>query len=257
MAMVEVRRAGAVALVQLNRPDVLNAISTDFARELTAELRALAAEPRLRAVVLASSGGRAFCAGADLKERNGFSDAELRAQRPVFRELFAAVLDLPMPAVAAVGGFALGGGFELALCCDLIAADANAVFGLPETSVGLVPGGGGTQLLSRRIGPARAADLLYTGRQVGYAEACALGIVDRAARTGSSALDTALELAASVAANSPVAVRGAKRALHTGYGLPLEVGLEVEDAAWRTAAFCADRVEGIRAFAEKRRPEFG
>lgn len=254
--MIEVRRDGALALVLLNRAEALNAISTAFAAELAERLRELAAEPRLRALVLAANGGRAFCVGADLKERNGFSDAELYAQRPVFRELFDAVRELPMPAVAAVGGFALGGGFELALCCDLIAADANAVFGLPETSVGLVPGGGGTQLLSRRIGLSRAADLLYTGRQVAYAEACELGIVDLAAKTGASALDAALELAECIAANSPVALRGAKHALHTGYDLPLAAALDVEDAAWRQAAFSTDRIEGIQAFTEKRRPRF-
>lgn len=254
--MIEVRRDGALALVLLNRTEALNAISTAFAAELAQRLRELGAEPRLRAVVLASNGGRAFSVGADLKERNGFSDAELHAQRPVFRELFDAARGLPMPAVAAVGGYALGGGFELALCCDLIAADANAVFGMPETSVGLVPGGGGTQLLSRRVGLSRAADLLYTARQVGYAEACELGLVDQAAKTGASALDAALDLGAAIAANSPTALRGAKRALHTGYDLPLEAALDVEDAAWRQAAFSADRIEGIQAFAEKRRPRF-
>ena len=255
--MIEVRRAGVVASVLLDRPRALNAISTEFARELTAHLRVLADEPGLRAVLLASSGGRAFCVGADLKERDGFTEADLDAQRTVFRALFDAVRELPMPAVAAVGGFALGGGFELALCCDLIVADAGAVFGLPETGVGLVPGGGGTQLLSRRIGLSRAADLLYTGRQVGYAEACTLGIVDRAARSGASASDAGLELAEAIAANSPIAVRAAKLALRTGLDGSLAAGLEIEDAAWRAAAFSPDRVEGIRAFTEKRRPEFG
>ena len=254
--MIEVRHDGAVAVVLLDRPEALNAISTAFARELTGQLRALAAEPSTRAVVLASSVGRAFCVGADLKERDGFADADMYAQRAVLRALFDAVRALPMPAVAAVGGFALGGGFELALCCDLIAADAGAVFGLPETSVGLVPGGGGTQLLSRRIGLSRAADLIYTGRHVGHAEACTLGIVDRTAKSGAGALDTGLELAAAIAANSPIAVRRAKHALRTGFDVPLAAGLEVEDAAWRVAAFSPDRVEGIRAFTEKRRPDF-
>ena len=146
-------------------------------------MRELAADASLRAAVLSAADekgySKAYCVGADLKERNGFSDAEFMAQRLVYRAMFGSVLELPVPIIAAVSGFALGGGLELALCCDLIAADEGAVFGLPEVTVGLVPGGGGTQLLARKIGPSRAADLLYTGRRVEFAEACALGIVDR------------------------------------------------------------------------------
>ncbi|MBR7824787.1 enoyl-CoA hydratase/isomerase family protein [Actinospica sp. MGRD01-02] len=257
MAMIEVSRAGAVAEVVLNRPEALNAISTAFAGELAARMGELAADGSLRAAVLRANGEKAFCVGADLKERNGFSDAEFLAQRIAFRELFGSILGLPVPIIAAVGGYALGGGLELALCCDLIAADETAVFGLPEVTVGLVPGGGGTQLLARKIGPSRAGDLLYTGRRVGFAEACALGIVDRPVDEVGTAPAAALELARRIAANSPVAVRNAKRALRTGVDLPLAAGLDVEDSAWRAAAFSADRAEGIRAFNEKRPPVFG
>ena len=256
--MIEVRRhAGAVAEVVLNRSEALNAISTAFAEELTARMRELALDEGLRAAVLSAAGDGAYCVGADLKERNGFGDAEFLAQRLVFRALFGSVLDLPVPIIAAVSGYALGGGLELALGCDLIAADAGAVFGLPEVTVGLVPGGGGTQLLARKIGPSRAADLLYTGRRVEFAEACALGIVDRPVDGGATASAAALDLARRIAANSPVGVRNAKRALRTGIGLPLAAGLDVEDTAWRAAAFSADRAEGIRAFNEKRPPVFG
>lgn len=257
MAMIEVRREGAVAEVVLNRPEALNAISTAFAEELTSRMRELAADGSLRAAVLSATGERAYCVGADLKERNGFSDAEFMAQRLVYRAMFGSVLDLPVPIIAAVSGFALGGGLEFALCCDLIAADEGAVFGLPEVTVGLVPGGGGTQLLARKIGPSRAAELLYSGRRVEFAEACALGIVDRAVGGRGTASAAALEWAKQVAANSPVGVRNAKRALRTGIDLPLAAGLDVEDAAWRATAFSADRAEGIRAFNEKRPPAFG
>jgi len=257
MALIEVSRAGAVAEIVLNRPEALNAISTAFARELTERMRELAADDGLRAAVLSANGERAYCVGADLKERNGFGDAEFLAQRLVFRAMFGSVLDLPVPIIAAVGGFALGGGLELALCCDLIAADESAVFGLPEVTVGLVPGGGGTQLLARKIGPSRAAELLYTGRRVEFAEARALGIVDRPVTGGRAVSAEALELAERIAANSPVGVRNAKHALRTGLDLPLAAGLDVEDAAWRAAAFSADRAEGIRAFNEKRPPAFG
>jgi len=244
---------GHVAELVLDRPEALNALSTAFARELADATAGLAADPGLRAVVLSSSQARAFCVGADLKERNAFTDADLRAQRPVLRAAFGGVLGLPVPAIAAVEGFALGGGCELALSCDLVVAGATAELGLPEVSVGLVPGGGGTQLLVRRVGSSRAADLIFTARRVDADEALRLGVVDRVVPAG-RARTAALELAAAVAANSPVGVRNAKRALRLGQTADLAAGLELEDAAWRATAFSADRVEGIRAFAEKRRP---
>jgi enoyl-CoA hydratase/carnithine racemase len=249
------RHDGPVAEVVLDRPGALNAVSTALAERLTAVLHELAADDDIRAVVLSSSNERAFCVGADLKERAGFTDDDLLGQRPVIRALFSAVRDLPMPAIAAVHGFALGGGFELALSCDLIVADESAVLGLTEVTVGLVPGGGGTQLLARRIGIGRAADLVLSGRKVQVAEAYALGIVDRLADSG-QARAVALELSRAIAANSPVAVRHAKRALTLGAGRPLQQGLEVEDAAWHAAAVSADRREGIAAFAEKRSPRW-
>ena len=183
------------------------------------------------------------------------SDAQIMDQRPVFRAAFGALLALPQPAIAAVRGFALGGGCELALSCDVIVADETAVFGLPETTVGLVPGCGGTQLAARRIGPGRAAELIFTGRKVAAAEAERIGLVDRLVPAG-AARQRALELARQIAANSPVAVRAAKRALRNGAGLTLAAALDVEDAAWRTAAASADRREGIAAFAEKRQPQW-
>jgi enoyl-CoA hydratase/carnithine racemase len=167
--------------------------------------------------------------------------------------MFGAVLGLPQPAIAAVHGFALGGGTELALSCDLIVADSTAVFGLPEVTVGLVPGGGGTQLALRRLGPGRAADLVLTGRKVGVEEAEQVGLVDRRVPLGDDGR-VALDLALQITVNSPVAVRAAKRALRHGWGVSLEAGLDIEDAAWRTAALSADRREGVAAFAAKRSP---
>jgi len=254
---VNVRRlagAPAIAEIVLDRPEALNALSTAVAGRLAAVCAELAADREVRAIVLAAA-GRAFCVGADLKERAAMSDAELMAQRPVFRAAFGAVLALPQPAVAAVHGYALGGGCELALSCDLIVADETAVFGLPETTVGLVPGSGGTQLALRRLGPGRAADLVLTGRRVGAGEAERLGLADRLVPAGTAA-EHARELAGQIAANSPVAVVQAKKALRLGSGVPLAVGLEVEDAAWRATAFSADRKEGIAAFVQKREPRW-
>jgi enoyl-CoA hydratase/carnithine racemase len=244
-----------VVEIVLDRPEAHNALSTAMARELGEVTRRVAAEDGVRAVVLSSSSEKAFCVGADLKERNRFSDADLMAQRPHFRAAFTGVLDLPVPTVAAVHGFALGGGFEFALSCDLVVCDETAMLGLPEVTVGVIPGGGGTQLLARRIGSSRAADLIFTGRRVDVDEAERLGLADRRVPAGSDR-DAALELAAMIAANSPVGVRNAKRALRLGLDVDLATGLEVEDGAWRATAFSADRAEGVAAFNEKRRPDW-
>lgn len=252
---VAVRRHGYVAELRLDRPKAMNAVSTAMARSLTAACDALAADPDARVVVLTSTHERAFCVGADLKERNSFSDADLRRQRPVARAAYTGVLELPVPTVAAVHGFALGGGFELALSCDLIVADRTAVVGLPEVSVGVIPGGGGTQLLPRRVGAARAAELIFTARRVEAAEAAELGLVDQLVDAGNDR-EAALELASRIAANSPVGLRAAKRALRLGHGKDLRSGLEIEDAAWRAVAFSGDRAEGVAAFNEKRRPQW-
>ena len=244
---------GPVAELVLDRAEAHNALSTAMARDVAAATAALAADRDLRAVVVSSASDKAFCVGADLKERNSFTDADLMAQRPVFRAAFGGILDLPVPTVAAVHGFALGGGFELALSCDLIVCDETAVLGLPEVTVGVIPGGGGTQLLVRRVGASRAADLVYTGRRVEVDEAERLGLVDRRVPAGTDRA-AALELAAAVAANSPVGVRNAKLALRKGADVDLASGLEIEDGAWRATAFSGDRAEGVAAFNEKRRP---
>jgi len=246
---------GLVAEIVLDRPGALNALSTAMAVRLAQVCAEIAADPAVLAVVLAGAGERAFCAGADLKERNAMTDAEVLAQRPVFQAAFGGVLGLPQPVIAAVHGFALGGGCEFALCCDLIVADETAVFGLPEATVGLVPGGGGTQLALRRLGPGRAADLVLTGRKVDAAEAARIGLADRLVPAG-TATERALELARQIAANSPVAVRAAKQAVRLGGGVSLAAGLQIEDAAWRTATSSADRREGIAAFVQKRPPRW-
>jgi enoyl-CoA hydratase/carnithine racemase len=255
---VAVRRHGAhghVAELVLDRVKAMNAISTEMARNLHAACAALAGDDGVRVVVLTSSHERAFCVGADLKERESFTASDFLRQRPVTRSAYTGVLELPMPTVAAVHGFALGGGFELALSCDVIVADPTAVVGLPEVAVGVIPGGGGTQLLPRRVGAARAAELIFTARRVPAAEALALGLVDALAADGQDRTD-ALALAERMAANSPVGLRAAKRALRLGEGVGLREGLEIEDAAWRTIAFSADRAEGIAAFNAKRKPEW-
>ena len=251
--LVSLHRRGHVAELVLDRPEARNALSTAMAEDIARACVRIGDDDAVRAVVLSSASPTAFCVGADLKERGGFTDADFLHQRLVFRAAFGSVLALTVPTVAAVHGFALGGGFELALSCDLIVADDTAVLGLPEVRVGVVPGGGGTQLLARRAGPGVAADLIYTGRHVRIEEAERLRLVDRRVAAG-AAEESARELAAGIAANSPVGVRNAKRALRGGADVSLAAGLDIEDSAWRATVFSDDRREGIAAFNEKRPP---
>ncbi|WP_134772656.1 enoyl-CoA hydratase/isomerase family protein [Ornithinimicrobium flavum] len=256
--MLQLTRHGEGAHVvelALDRPAAMNAISTAFAEEITAATAELAADPSVRAVVVTSTHPKAFCVGADLKERNGFTDAQMMEHRLVTRKAYRGVLDLPVPAVAAVEGYAMGGGMEIALSCDLVVAGEQATLALPEVGVGVIPGGGGTQLLTRRVGWSRAASMIFTARRLTGAEAHALGAVDELATPG-AARARALEIAAQIARNSPVAVRNAKSAMRLGMGTDLAAGLEIEDGAWRATAFSGDRREGVAAFAEKRTPQW-
>jgi enoyl-CoA hydratase/carnithine racemase len=250
---VMLKRSGGVAEIRFNRPEARNALNSEMLRELADVARKVAASAAVRAVVLSSNDERVFCVGVDLKERAAFSDDELIAQRPLVTETFAAMRQLAVPVIAALNGYAVGGGYELALGCDVIIAAEDAIVGLPEVARGLIPGGGGSQLLQRRAGPGVAAEMIYSGRLVGAEEAARRGIVDRVVPTGTARAE-ALGLAAEIAQHSPLAVKSAKRAILLGAGTTLERGLEIEEAAWRRAALSADRREGIRAFVEKRPP---
>lgn len=249
------RPAPRIAELVMDRPDALNAISTAQAQALATACAEVAEDPALSVVVLSSAVQRAFCVGADLKERQDFTDDDLRRQRPVTSAAYGGVLTLPMPTVAAVEGFALGGGAELALSCDLIVASDAATFSLPEVGVGLIPGGGGTQLLSRRVGLNTAADLILTARRIGAEEADRLGLVDRRVPAG-EARTAALALAEQIARHSPRALRHAKAALRGGFDLDLPSGLALENSHWEAVAFSADRREGIAAFNERREPRW-
>jgi enoyl-CoA hydratase/carnithine racemase len=246
---------GHVATVRLNRPEALNAISGEVADQLAGALLQAAADPAAWVVVLAAGGEKAFCVGADLKERNRLDDAGWMQNRVLMRAMFDTLRSLPQPTIASVFGYALGGGFELALNCDLVVASHDAVFGLPEVTVGIVPGGGGTQLLARKVGVARAKDLVFTGRRISGEEAFEIGLVARLVERG--ALDAATaELAREICRSSPVSVREAKQAIDRGVGVSIEDGIELEDLAWRRAVASEDRREGIAAFNEKRDPHW-
>jgi enoyl-CoA hydratase/carnithine racemase len=255
VSFAEVSRDGHVATVLLNRPEALNAISGGVADEMGGAFLQAAADPETWVIVLAAAGEKAFCVGADLKERNRLDDRGWHRNRAFMKGMFEAIRSVPQPTVASVFGYALGGGFELALACDLVVAADDAVFGLPETRVGIVPGGGGTQALARRVGLARAKELVLTGRRISAELAFEWGLVARVVERAALARATR-ELADELCASSPVAVREAKFAIDRGVEVPLQQGLELEELAWRRAVASEDRTEGIAAFNEKRDPRW-
>ena len=243
-----------ILILTLNRPEVLNALSTALIEELDVALAEAAADSSVRAVVLAGAGGRAFCTGMDLKERTTMAAPEIARQRRRLIALLGYLHRFPKPTVAAVAGPAMGGGFELALCCDLLVASEDARFALPEVRVGIMPAGGGTHTLTWLVGPARARDLILTGRALPAAEAHQWGIVARLVPAG-AAIDQAVALAAEIASGAPIGLRQAKAAIRRAHRV-LGAGLDEEDELYQAVLDSEDRVEGFLAFREKRPPRF-
>ena len=241
-----------LALIALNRPEAANAFNTRMAQELTEAFLALKDE---RCVILTGSGERAFCAGADLKERDGMSDEAWAAQHRVFEAMGRAILGAPAPVIAAVNGAAYGGGCEIALLCDFIHAAAGARFALTEATLGIMPGLGATQTLTRAAGARRAKQVMLTGAPFTAEEALAWGVVNRI-DPPAGLLAGALEVAGRVAANAPLAVRAIKRAIDAGEGVGLHQGMALELEEYNRLFPTRDRLEGVRAFNAKRRPDF-
>jgi enoyl-CoA hydratase/carnithine racemase len=250
--LVESSRDGHVALLRLNRPDVRNALSPEMMERLAAELEALDPDPDVRCIVIAGS-DRVFAAGADIKalSERSFADA-LRHPAASFWRRVAAV---KTPLIAAVSGFALGGGCELALACDMIVASDTARFGQPEITLGIIPGGGGTQRLARVMGKQLAMEYVLTGRQLDADMALEMGLVNKVAKKRAW-LEEALALAQTVAERPPIAVRLAKQAVLAAEETSLSAGLENERRLYEMAMATEDRVEGMQAFLEKREPKF-
>lgn len=246
---------GRLAHLVLNRPEVLNAIDDELAAALCDACQELAHDPSVWVVIFRGNGDRAFCAGADVKARHGFTPEQWWAQRTLFRRMFERLRAVPQPVIAAVHGYALGGGTELATLADFIVAAADAVFGLTEVHLGIIPGGGGTQSLPRLIGRNRAKELIYCGRRIPAVEAERLGLVNRVVPRA-DLVATATAIAREIMANSPHSVRLTKRAIDQGADLPFVEGLEREEDAYRRAVMSQDRLEGIAAFNEKRPPRF-
>jgi enoyl-CoA hydratase/carnithine racemase len=249
------RPAAGIARIDLNRPDARNALSRALVAELRIVVETLSTDTGLRAVIVASSNERAFCAGADLIERGTMTAAERTAHTGAIKAAVDEIAALPVPAIAAIDGFALAGGAELALACDLRIGTPRAVLGLPEVKIGIFPGAGGVARLPRLIGASLANDLLFTGRQVDAEEALRIGLLDRVVPAGELA-DVALAKAAEIAANAPLAVRALKRALRDADGLPLAASLAAINRHRRPLDETADYAEGLAAFAEKRKPVF-
>ncbi|HIG12547.1 MAG: enoyl-CoA hydratase-related protein [bacterium] len=253
--LVSLRRDGHLVWLTIERPEVLNCLSFPTLKRLRLLLEELRDDTSIRCLLITGAGKRAFCAGADLKERRSMP----RDLVPHFVRNIRALMDdvacMPMPTVAVVGGFAFGGGTELLLSCDLRVADPAAQFGLTETSLAIIPGAGGTQRLPRLIGKSRAKDLVLTARRVGAVEAAEMGLVNRISEPGEVQAAATL-LAEAIAANGPLAVRAAKCALDEGGELDLAAGLEVEAACYRTILDTEDRLEALAAFTEKRKPRF-
>jgi enoyl-CoA hydratase/carnithine racemase len=250
--LVESTRDGHVALLRLNRPEVRNALSPEVMERLAAELERLDPDPEVRCIVIAGS-EKVFAAGADIKALSERSFAEsLRHPAASFWRRVAAI---KTPLVAAVSGFALGGGCELALACDMIVASDTARFGQPEITLGIIPGGGGTQRLARVMGKQRAMEYVLTGRQFDAEMALEMGLVNKVAKKGTW-LEEAMALARTVAERPPIAVRLAKQAVLAAEETALSAGLENERRLYEMAMATEDRVEGMQAFLEKREPRF-
>jgi len=253
--LVSAERQGDLVWITIQRPEVMNCLSFPTLRRLRTLLEELAADLSIRCLLFTGAGERAFCTGADLKERKTMSEAEVTSCVGNIRAMTTQVGEMPQPTIAVINGFALGGGTELALACDLRVAAAGAELGLTETSLAIIPGGGGTQRLPRVVGPSRAKDLILTGRRIGAGEAERIGLVNRVAPEG-RLRETALEVAEAIAANGPVAVRAAKSAVDGGIELPIHEALEHEARCYDRVLPTEDRLEALRAFSEKRRPVF-
>ena len=240
----------------MNRPAAMNAMNTQMGLDMLDVFGTLAAHPdTCRAVLLTGAGERAFCAGGDLKQRRGMTDAEWQAQHHIFERKAAALIACPVPVIAAVNGVAYGGGCEMALACDFIYAASTARFALPEVTIGIMPGAGGTQTLPRAVGERRAKELLLSGRPWSAEEAERWGMVNRVCDPAALLAD-ALATAATIAGNAPISIRQAKRSMHHGLSMSLADGMLFEIEAYNRMVPTEDRREGVLSFSEKRKPVF-
>ncbi|GEN54023.1 enoyl-CoA hydratase [Halobacillus faecis] len=244
-----------VYVLKLNRPDAANALSTDLLSQLQEKAHEINRRQEIRVVLVTGEGTKAFCAGADLKERRGMSDEEVIQTVKKIGDTVRMIEDIHVPTIAVINGVAFGGGLELALACDLRMMSTSTKVGLTETSLAIIPGAGGTQRLSRLIGIGQAKAMIYSAKPVEAKRAYTLGLVEYMYEP-QFLMEEAKDLAACIARNGPIAMKQAKKAINQGYDTDLSSGLEIERACYETTIPTDDRVEGLQAFKEKRKPEY-
>ncbi len=249
-------KGDGLVLLTLNRPQAANAMNTQMGHDLLAFFDAVNADPlAYRAVVVTGAGDKAFCAGGDLKERQGMTDAVWQAQHLLFERMIRAFIGCPVPVIGAINGAAYAGGCELALCCDFLYAAESARFALTEVTLGIMPGAGGTQNLPRAVGERRAKEIILTGRPFSAQDALDWGMVNRLC-AADRLVDETLETARRIADNAPISVRQAKHSIHYGLQMDLGSAMMFEIEAYNRMVATEDRREGIASFNEKRKPRF-
>ena len=247
---------GSIAIFTIDRPDRMNSLSRDTLFAFGKLTREALADPKVRAIVITGAGEKAFCGGADLKERQGMSENDIRVQVDLYRSELGPLDRSPKPVVAAINGFALGGGLELALICDLRVAAPHALLALPETSLGIIPGAGGTQRLPRIVGEARAKEMILLARRIAADEALAWGLVNRVSPRGVDFMDDVVTWLEPIANGAPLAQAAALEAIDRALDTTLSLGLELEKVSYDKTLVSEDRREALAAFAAKRKPSF-
>ncbi|MFZ0369110.1 MAG: enoyl-CoA hydratase [Halobacillus sp.] len=244
-----------VLLLTLNRPEAANALSRELLDQLAARAKEVNQRTDVRAVLITGSGTKVFCAGADLKERADMSEQEVIQTVEKIGATIQLIEQISVPTIAVINGVAFGGGLELALACDLRIMSNSARAGLTETSLGIIPGAGGTQRLSRLIGLGKAKAMIYTARPIEAQRAHAIGLAEYVYEP-QLLLEEAKDIAFSIARNAPIALRQAKKAIHDGYDKELSAGLQIEKECYQKTIDTEDRLEGLKAFKEKRKPDY-
>lgn len=255
MNIIEYEQQQSIAYVKLNRPDVLNAFNFEMLCELQAIVESIRIHPDIRLVIITGAGDKAFSVGADLKERQTLPEPLVKRNLNKFAEVFNAIEALPQPTICALNGYAFGGGLELALACDFRIAAKNAVVGLTETKLGIIPGAGGTQRLPRLIGEAKALEFILTAKKIAGEEALACGLFTQLVEQ-EHLMQATESFANTILQNAPIALQQAKFAVKQGMKVDLQTGLQIERKAYEITLPTEDRIEALNAFVEKRTPQF-